>query len=791
MKLFKLLYFLFLLSFLSETYAQKGFKSNWVTSPEITGQEAANVLFRRSFDLQKKPNKFVINISADNHYTLYVNSKKVCFGPQLSDIRHWRFETVDLTEYLQNGKNTIAIDVMNYGFHRFFGMQSIHTAVLVNGEEDAKIISTNGYGNDNWKSFWNKSLISKEVKWRVAKPDIIGGFYAAQPTDSLNVATYPYGWQETTFDDSTWKGVKFTESASAYGGGFAWLLEPRNVPMQIQSVERLKKIVRSENTVINEGFLGGKQPITIPINSNVSFLLDNSVITMGIPDLIFSGGKGGQIRISYAENLFNEDKSKGNRNDINNKKMLGITDVILPDGSNNRKYSPSWLRTYRFVQFDISTKDDPLILNDYYNNFTVTPITPKASFKTNDSMYSKIFDICKRTAYICTQDYFLSDAYYETMQYVGDSKVHIPVWQALTGNDLHTRNALQQFDYSRLPDGNLTSCYPLKSTFVHPNYSIIWVDMMYDYLKFSGDTEFIKKFLPNIRHTIEGFDQLIQPNGLVGGTKWEYFVDWYVDSKGGLPPNANGGINSSVVTLQYVYALQNTARIFEALGNPQEALKYKNRANYLKKKVYEQCYDAKKGAFAFNNEKKYFDQHSNIMAILTDAIPFSQQKALIDKITSDEETFSPATFYFRFYLFEALKKVKASEYFDRVQKPWVELVNLGLSTTIERFEGKLNAHTRSEAHPWATAPLYFYYNLLAGIEPTGIGFSTIKIAPQMGNLNYIEGIYPTPKGDIEFKITKSNKNIEAQLNIPFGINGSFEWNNKKMALREGIQLLKI
>jgi alpha-L-rhamnosidase len=785
---------LFLLSFfliISKTFAQKEIDANWVTNPEITGQEASNILFRRSFDLNNVPPKFIINISADNHYVLFVNNKKVCFGPQLSDIRHWRYETVDIAQYLQTGKNTIAIDVMNYGFHRFFGMQSIHTAVIVNGEDNAKIINTSGWKNDGWKSFWNKSLKPKEVKWRVAKPDIIGGFYAAQPTDSLDVATYPYGWQEIGFDDSAWTNVKFTESATAYGGGFAWLLQPRNVPMQSQTVERIRKIARTENIKVENSFLTGNQPIMIPANSKVSILLDNSVVTVGIPDLVFSGGKNGQIRISYAENLFNEDKSKGDRNDISNKKMIGITDVILTDGSKNRKFSPSWLRTFRFIQLDITTKDEALVLQDYYNNFTVTPITPKAQFVCNDPMYAKVFDICQRTAYICTQDYFLSDAYYETMQYVGDSKVHIPVWQALTGNDLHTRNALEQFDYSRLIDGNLTSCYPLKSTFVHPNYSIIWVDMLYDYLKYSGDKEFIRKFLPNIRQTIEGFDQLIQPNGLVGETKWEYFVDWYVDSKGGLPPNANKGINSAVVSLQFVYALQNTARIFDAMGLPQEALKYKSRADFIKKKVYEQCYDAQKGAFAFNNDKKYFDQHSNIMAVLTDALPISQQKALLDKITNDEETFSPATYYFRYYLFEALKKAKASEYFDRVQKPWAELVNLGLSTTVERFEGKMKINTRSEAHPWATAPLYFYYNLLAGIEPLGLGFGTIKIAPQMGNLNQIEGVYPTPKGDIGFKMTKNNKNIEAELTIPDEISGTFEWNGKKIALKKGVQLIKL
>jgi alpha-L-rhamnosidase len=792
----KLTFLFSLILFCQITAAQKPkeLKAQWVTNPDITGQEEANILFRKTFNLSEKPQQFIINISADNHYTLFVNGQKVCFGPQLSDIRHWRYETVDIAKYLQVGKNCVAVDVMNYGFNRFFGMQSVYTALIVDGEgQAANLVNTNAWKGEPWKTLWNKSLKVKEVKWRVAKPDIIGGFYASQPTDSLDIATYPHFWQEVNYDDSAWKNAKFVETATAYGGGFAWLLEPRNVPLENQTLQRINKVVRTTgNSTSTDEFLTGKQPVTVAANSKATLWLDNSTVTIGYPELLFSSGKNAQIRISYAENLFNEDKSKGNRNDLTGKKFIGVTDVIVADGSVNRKFSPSFRRCFRFIQIDVITQDSPLVLNDYYNIFTITPITPRAKFSCDNPMYSKVFDICQRTAYICTQDYFLSDAYYETMQYVGDSKVHINTWQALTGDDKHTRNALNQFNMSRLPDGNLTSCYPLKSTFVHPNYSVAWVDMLYDYLKFSGDKDFTRKYLSGIRHTLDGFDALIQPNGLVGETKWEYFVDWYVDSRGGLPPNANRGVNSAVVTLQYVYCLQSAAKIFNLLGIPDEALKYTKRADFIKQKVYEQCYDASKGVFAWNPDKKYFDQHTNIMAILTDAVPEKEFKPILKKITEDEQKFTPATFFFRFYLFEALKKAKMSELFDLVQKPWEESVNLGMTTTLERFEGRLRANTRSEAHPWSTAPAYAYFTLLAGIEPINIGFEEIKIAPQMGNLQHIEGLYPTPKGDIIFKMDrKTNNKIEAILTVPNGMKGFFEWNSKKVILKNGEQRIEL
>jgi alpha-L-rhamnosidase len=760
-------------------YVRPDWKANWIAHPGLNGQEHAVVLFRRSFELAEKPAQFIVSISADNHYTLYVNGQKVCFGPQLSDIRHWRYETVDLAPYLSVGKNTLAAEVTNWGYRRFFGMQSVHTGLIINGFSEKESAIDTEAKSGAWKTFRNRGVREKPVRWRAADPDIIGGFYACNPTDSLLAADYPWGWQLRDFDDRHWSASIFCENASAFGGGFAWLLEPRNVPLQRQETERLTKIARSEGIAAPEGFLQGRQALEVPARSTVSLLIDHTFLTIGFPELHFSAGKGASVKIAYAENLFNPDKSKGNRNEIEGKKVVGYGDVVLPDGSAGRVFRPSWLRAFRFILLEIKTADEPLTVHDFYNVLTTAPIRPRATFQCDNPLYSNVFEMCQRTALLCTQDYFLSDAYYETMQYVGDSKVHILTWQAMTGNELHTRNALQQFHCSRLPDGNLTSCYPLKSTFVHPTYSVIWVDMLWDYLQYSGDKNYIRQFLPGIRHTLDGFDALVQPNGLAGPTRWDYFVDWYVEAqKGGTAPGSNQG-NSAVITLHYVYALQNAARIYDVFDLKTDAQRCRLRAEVLKKKVYALCFDAKRGIMAERPDHTFHDQHSNIMAVLTDAVPAARQEEILRKILT-EPGISPATYYYRFYLFEALRKTRAGDLFPAAVAPWEALVHRGLTTTIERFEnGKKSG--RSEAHPWSTAPLYAFYTVLAGIEPLGLGFENVRIAPQFSNLTVLEGLYPTPKGDIRFKMSRIGaRGLNVSIEIPTGMRAVVEWSGKKV-----------
>ncbi len=770
-------------------HINKQWRATWISNPDISGNEHAVILFRKNFELSVVPGQFIISISADNKYTLFVNGQKVCFGPQLSDIRHWRYETVDIAKYLNIGKNVMAAEVVNFGPDRFFGMQSYRTALIIN-RLDTPLnanIDVDTRANNGWKTYWNRSVHEREVRWRSQPKSIIGGFYAANPTDSLVAAEYPWGWHETGYNDASWKSVVFSENASAFGGGFGWLLEPRNTPLQMQRIERIARILSVEGVKSTPNFLTGSGPLTIPANSKLKLLIDNNVLTIGYPHLRFANGSGSKITIGYAENLFEPNSSrKGNRDEWRGKQFVGITDVVIPDGKSHTFY-PTWLRSFRFIQFEIETKGEPLVLEDFYNLYTSTPIETVGRFFTDNDVYNKVFHLCERTVRLCTQDYFLSDAYYETMQYVGDTKVHALVWQDLTGNDLHTRNALEQFHYSRLWDGNLTSCYPLRSTFVHPTYSVIWIDMLYDYLRYKGDKSFVAKFVPGIHQTLSMFEELMSSDGLAGATRWNYFVDWYADSKtGGLAPGQDGS-NSAVVTLHYVYALQNAARILDVLGDQRKATEYRERASRIKTAVKKLCYDTTRKMFAERPDKSYFDQHTNIMAILTDAIPAEEFEPLLKKILEDK-SLGQATYYYRFYLIEALVKAQAPHLFALAQEPWEQLVADGLSTALERFESP-SKPTRSECHPWSTGPVYGHFRLLAGIRPSDTVTNSVKIQPYLGNLSYIEGTYPHPLGSIGFNFKKSDQGITGFVELPASMTGTLVVNGKTIQLKAGKNMI--
>ncbi len=764
-------------------YGTENIHASWVSHPDILGGEDRVVLFRNTFEVEDSSPDFIINISADNHYFLYVNGKFVTHGPQLSDIRHYKYETLNLKDYLQKGKNILAVKVINFGKRRFLGMQSIFTSLMVNGvTENAVELNTTGK-QDTWVCTLDDSYKANEVVWRGdGEKAIVGGFYANNPTDIVDLNTYPTGWELLNFNDTNWQNSEFFENASSMGGSIAYLLEPRNLPLLSWDEEQIGSIVRSSKPITTK--FPANDELNIPANTKTTFLIDQEYVTNGFPELVFSKGKNTTILINYAENLFGPNNEKGDRNDLEGKQLLGYYDLITSNGKDQQKFIPNWMRTFRFIEFEIETKEQPLVLNSFKNHRSRTTIPSIATFTSDNELYNQIFDICKRTIDICTQDYFLSDAYYETMQYVGDTKIQGLIWQAMSGNAEHTKNAIRQFDHSRDSDGNILGAYPLRSTFIYPTYSLVWVDMIADYYNVSNDKEFIHTYKDGIVNTLAGFEKNMNKLNLVNKTPYRYFIDWYTGPNNGSgTATKNDGENSAVVSLHYVHALQNAAMLFKEIGDDQTSLEYQNRAEEIKRSVYDLCFDTERNIFAERPDKTIYDQHTNIMAILTNAIPESDQGSLLDKILNDKDLLQ-ATYYYRFYLFVAIKKVGAPELFNIALKPWEKMIANNMTTTLERFES-IEKPTRSEVHPWSASPAYFYFNYLAGIQSVKNDFEEVRIAPAFGKLETMKGLLPTPKGNIEFQLKKIKNKLLAEITIPDNMAGILSWQGTEIPLIKG------
>jgi hypothetical protein len=526
---------------------------------------------------------------------------------------------------------------------------SNQTAFVLQGNGDnEKLVNT----NSGWKVTKNNSYTPCSID----NGERLHTYMVIGPGDQVDAAKYPWGWEQLNFDDKQWIDAKQVANpvVAGYGTDNLWTLTPRNIPLMEETLQRIPKVRRASEVQASDDFLSGRQPFTIPANTTTSILLDQTFETVAYPELMVSMGKGATIRMTYAEALFDKQNQKGNRNDIEGKDIIGNYDIFEPDGGSKRLFRPLWFRTWRYMQLDITTKDQPLVIEDLYGMYTGYPFKATATFSGNDTSLQDIWNVGWRTARLCAGETYFDCPYYEQLQYEGDTRIQSLISLYVTGDGRLMRKALLDFYHSRVPEGLTQGRYPSNCLQIIPPFSLYWVSMVYDYWMHRKDDPFIQQFLNPVRGILEWYEKNIDTGKkMLGPMKWWNFTDWNNAFANGVPDGAVDG-NSSVVTLQYVYTLQQAAKLFAGYGKTNEAAHYAKLADELKANTYRQCFDKAKGVMANTPEKKTFSQHAGIMGVLTAAVPANEMKQVMQKILSDT-SLSQATFYYRFYLTLALQ----------------------------------------------------------------------------------------------------------------------------------------
>ncbi len=760
--------------------------ARWILHPTAPARQYGIFHFRKAIDLPQKPTRFVVHVSADNRYRLFVNGKAVAMGPARSDTQNWNYETIDLTPYLQTGRNVLAAQVWYMGEGAPFAQMSYQLGFLVQGDGDVeKIANTDA----TWKIFQNPAY--SPIKNDIPK---LKTYIVAGDGDRVDAAQYPWDWEKPNFDDKAWLSAKplgFPTKPRGLGTDGNWGLVPRTIPMMEESTLRLATVRRSENGKMDASFLRGKSPVTVPANTKAVFLLDQSHLTNAYPELTVSRGKGAVVTLSYAEALIDAKGQKGNRNDTEGRTMRGFDDQFVADGSGKRMFRPLWFRTYRYIQLTVETKDEPLVLEALLGKFTAYPFEEKAQFAANDTTLRAIWNVGWRTARLCAGETYYDCPYYEQLQYTGDTRIQSLISLYVTGDDRLMRKAILDYEHSRFNDGLTQSRYPSADFQVIPTFSLFWVCMIHDYWMHRQDDAFVKSMLPGILSVLNWHEQRTAKTGLNGPLEWWNFVDWSAwkgakdEIAGGVPAGARKG-GSSILSLQQAYTYFRASDLLAHYGKNEQAEHYRELARKLNKAVYAQCWDAGRGLFADTPDKNSFSQHANILAVLTDAVPAVQQAALLQKTTTDT-SLTQATFYFKFYLFEALKKTGLGDQFIPQLKPWRDMLAMGLTTFAENPEP-----TRSDCHAWSASPLYEFLSTTCGIRPGEPGFRAVRIEPYLGDLATIDGKMPHPLGEIAVQFQKTpTGGLTGNVTLPTNLTGTLRWKGKTVALKAGKQTVNL
>ena len=766
-------------------HESKLWKAQWITSASAPQRDLAILHFRKSIDLPQQPTHFLVDVSADNQFTLYVNGKRVGSGPSHGDLAHWRYETLDLAPFLRKGSNVLAATVWNFATQAAVAQMSDRIGFLLHGNsEEERIADTD--------STWE---VEHERGINILAANLPDFYYAAEP--GIVIDGSKYDWSCNVASPSLkqpWsKAVPLSRGAlrGEKDPPNNWQLLPDPLPPMEMTLEPAGALVRASGISEPTEFPNG--PLTVPAQTKASILLDRGHLTTSYLSLVASG-PGASIRITYAEALVDAQGQKGNRNQIEGKHIFGLADEFLPT-SNSKEFMPLSWRTWRYLQLDVETKDQPVFIGGLHSWFTAYPFKEKASFHSDDSSLSAIWEIGWRTARLDAHDTYMDTPYWERLQYIGDTRLQALISYTVAGDDRLARQAIQAFNDSRIPEGLTQSRYPSSLVQMIPTFSLLWVGMVHDFYMYRDDSAFVRRQIPGTRTVLDWFLRRQSPDGLVGKIEWWPFVDWGKDFEDGMPPQDENG-RSSVLTLQFIEALRYAAELEDTYGDPHRAESYRQAAVRAVQGIREHCWNQKYGLLADTPAQRHYSQHANILGVWLDVIPSDEQKSVLTKVLSASDSgfavtdpippMTAATYYFRFYLARALDHAGMADDYLRTLKPWHDMVALGLTTWAESPEP-----TRSDSHAWSAHPNYDLLTLVAGIRPKSPGFESVLIEPHLGDLKQLRAAMPAANGLIEVQYAKTTEVLTAQITLPPGVSGELVWKNRKTTLYPGKQNLSL
>ncbi|KAL4796613.1 Six-hairpin glycosidase-like protein [Aspergillus venezuelensis] len=745
------------------------------SNPTFTDHHSTGrfVVFRKEFTCDNVPQTAPIHVSADTRYRFFVNGTSLLFGSAKSYLNEWNYETIDIVPYLRTGRNVLAARVLRYSPVKEgnMGMARAPIAGFTLGDEGILGVST----STPWKCTPDDSIrILPSSEWNRA----LGPAFL-QINEEVDGNLIVGNWLNTGFDESHWlDATRSTMKVPMLPITEPWRLVPRSIPLLPEEPGRFSAVVKVDppNSAIETklgGLIAKDEEIEFAANTTTTIIFENENLITAFLELSFKGGAGSRITIRCAE-CFEYPPQDGHPNPFARNKvdrtdtngiLLGPEDVYTVATTRNTKaadekttYEPFWHRTFRYIQLTISTCSSPITITGFTYRRTHYPLDITATLTNIPALESQKWTISINTLLNCMQETYTDCPFYEQNQFAFDSRLQMLYSYHLSSDDRLARKTINEFHASRRGcDGLVETHFPTPFPGVNiPIFSLSWVLMVYDFMMYSGDTAFVRRYLGAVDSILDYFGSRIVRvgpyEGMVGRFETEHdndtwaFVDWTKEwsvMEGGdfkslaVPPAYRRTGIATYNSLVYAYALNKAADICRYVGREGMAAEYRERAIQVNTTaVNSSLRSDSDGEFIVDGPDSpdtERSQHAAVYAVLSGAVTGAQAQSLLRRALSLEsrDSYIQCSYAQSFYVLEAAVQVGIyDELRDTLLQPWKDMIDLNLTTWAESA-----AMPRSDCHGWSAVPIHDVVANVVGLRPVGPGFASLSFCPRLQHWN--------------------------------------------------------
>ncbi len=584
-------------------------------------------------------------IAAETDYAAYVNGKLAFFGlyKGYRDVKY--YDELPLNDFLTEKENEIEIVVWYQGINC---SSSIDDGAGVIFE-----ISANG-----------KTLAASDEN-TLSRSDIrYKNGYKKPLTPQLG---YSFLYDATKRDE-----IKSPDLwHKSYATGRNVKLSPRPVKKSVVSAPVKSEIIKQENGV---------------------YLFDLKKEYSGQIYLDFHSETEQKILISYGEHIKNGGVARiiGNRD---------FSFEYIAKKGENKYVNPFRRLGLRYIE--VKT-ENPIEVGQITILSVDYPVKIR-KFAADSTLHEKITAVAIRTLALCMHEHYEDCVWREQALYTFDSRNEMLCgYKAFYGDGFARSNILLMSKGVR-KDGLLELTYPAENTPAIPLYSLCFIVLVHEYVKFTGDNSILEEVHKTLQGIMGKFRKL-RDNRLIADFPYPYwnFYEWGngSDNCGDLSRKENDFSPerySLILNAYYVYAEEKYAELF-----PSE----KTELSDMKKLIAENFYNEKTGMFRSYIGEETYTEFGNALCL---SIGLGGED-LAEKLTRGEAL--KATLAAAAYVYDALLSFgkKYEDYvINEIDKNYEKMLDAGATSFWETVEGVEDGDLScSLCHGWSALPIYYY-----------------------------------------------------------------------------------
>lgn len=573
----------------------------------------------------------VMRITADDYYKLYINGRYAGQGPAPAYPEYYYYNELDITPYLKKGKNVLAVHLYYQGLvNRVWNSGDGRFGIACDISETRCIPETDSIpeGTDSLKTEDTPKSGSTMKKPRIIIPQwrykvsraysgAVTG-YDTQFLEDFDSRIWEEDWNMPEFDSRMWQTMVRAE----------WADHQCSIqPTEMLRVYRIR-------------------PKTLKKTREGWFADMGEEITGALLVWAESDGDGKTIAIRCGEELEGAGAIQKVRCDMRCSCRYEETWTLKKGACRLEPYD---YKGFRYAELVLSPGVRVTRVEAEVRHYPMDET--RCTLSTDNPALDGIFRICKNGVKYGTQEAYLDCPTREKGQYLGDAVIsaHAHVW--LTGDVRMLRKCIAQFAHTAGICPGLMAVAPGAYMQEVADFSLLWSQLLLLDYQFTGDREFLKKYLPTAEGIIRHFRRYEREDGLLEqvADKWN-LVDWPENLRDGYdfklsrPVVAPGCHN--VVNALYVGAVKTFEELMDILEDPidipeasaddleERENRYRRETGCGEKKTarayrWKQLrdayinafYDSRTGLFCDSTVSAHSALHSNIYPPLFRAVP--------------------------------------------------------------------------------------------------------------------------------------------------------------------------